>query len=58
MKVELVRWEDDEFIIEIDGKPIGSTLMLGGGRVISEWLRDNSDKLMLVTEKKEAEKRK
>lgn len=48
MKVELVRWEDDEFIIEIDGEPIGPTLTLETGRVVSEWLQTNSKKLMLV----------
>jgi len=50
MKVEMSRWEGDEFIIEIDGRPIGSTLTFERAKIIEEWLQSNSSKLTLLTE--------
>ena len=42
IKVTLDRWEGDEFIIVINGKPIGSTLTKGQGEIILRWLENRN----------------
>ena len=37
--INLEVWEDDEFIITINGKPIGATINERNGRSVIEWLK-------------------
>jgi len=39
METTLERWEDDEFIICINGKPFGGTVYKKQGMVILTWLK-------------------
>lgn len=37
--IDYQRWEDDEFVITIDGKPIGQTLHEKDAKIFCKWLR-------------------
>ncbi len=37
--IKLERWEDDEFIITINDKPVGATVNERNGLVVLEWLK-------------------
>ena len=48
-RINVCRWEGNEFIIEIDGKPQGGTLTEDGSNAIKEWMLSLPDDLIKTT---------
>jgi len=49
MIVTLRRWEDDEFIICIDDKPVGGVVTEKIGLIICDWLRISYSEIIDTT---------
>jgi len=50
-RIKICRWEGNEFVICIDGKPQGGTLTEPRANSIAEWLLEVSDDLIKVNVK-------
>jgi len=44
----LSRWEDDEYIVEIGGNPVGSTVTKATGDAIVAWLESDQSNISSV----------
>ena len=40
-EIRLSRWEEDEYIVEINGNPIGGTVTKANGEMIISWLKNS-----------------